>query len=189
MLGQLTGNLDALTAFGDAVGQLGGSSAMTALSRELGDEAIKLTEQGFAKEQDPYGIPWQRKRYPDGRKVLQGSTGRLAKSFAIKASGPWGVIIGSSLARSRFPQSGTGIHGPSRQPIRAKTGRALRFQSASGATLFRRSVQGQHQRRMVPVKGLPSPIWIRAIKKRAINFYNRLLTKTTRNARLSRVAA
>ncbi len=175
MRGSLTGDLTALTRFGEQVGKLGGSSAMTALSRELGDEALKLTAQGFAKEQDPYGLPWFRKSYPDGRKVLQGATGKLAKSFSIRAVGPWGVVIGSSLERSRFQQSGTGIYGSSKRRITAKSGGVLAFRSSTGATLFRRSVKGQQQRRMVPVKGLRSPIWNRALKKRAAAFYNRML--------------
>lgn len=187
-LGTLSGDLSALTHFGEAVGRLGGSSAMTALSRELGDESLKLIAEGFAKERDPYGLPWARK-YPDGRKVLDGSTHRLARSFAIKSSGPWGVIVGSNLSRSRFPQSGTGLFGPRKQRIRSRTGGMLRFTSPGGATLFRASVKGQQQRRMVPIKGLPAPVWNRAIKKRAINFYNRLLARTMRQARITRVAA
>lgn len=186
MLGSLTGDLGALTRFGETVGKLGGSGAMTALSRELGDESLKLVAQGFAKEQDPYALPWFRKSYPDGRKVLQGESGRLAKSFAVKATGPWGVIIGSSLARSRFAQSGTGLYGPKRSRIYPKAKKAMRFKGAGGA-VFARSTKGQQQRRMVPVRGVPSPLWNRALKKRAAAFYNGMLSKA--GGRVSKIAA
>lgn len=58
MRGTLTGSCDALTRFGNAVASLGSTRGMTELSRELGAEVVKLAEQGFAKEQDPYGIAW-----------------------------------------------------------------------------------------------------------------------------------
>jgi hypothetical protein len=175
--GSFTGDLSALTRFGDAIGKLGSSSTLTALNREIGDEVVKLVERGFDREQDPYLVPWHRKAWPDGRKTLQGSTGKLAKSFAIRSVGAWGVVVGSSLARSRFPQSGTGVYGPSRQRIKAKPGKALAFKSSSGATLFRASVKGQQQRRMVPVAGMPSPSWNRAIKKVAVTFLKNRLGK------------
>ena len=108
--GSLSGDINALKRFGDAIGKLGSTSVLTELSREIGDEVIKLAERGFDREQDPYGIKWYRKTYPDGRKVLSGATGKLATSFSIKAAGPWGVVVASSLTRSRFPQSGTGLY-------------------------------------------------------------------------------
>jgi hypothetical protein len=177
MRGSLTGDFSALTRFGKAIGSLSRSSVMTELSREIGDEVVKLVERGFDREQDPYGIKWYRKTFADGRKVLSGATGKLAKSFAIKSVGAWGVVVGSSLARSRFPQSGTGLYGPSKQRIKPKSGKALAFKSSSGATLFRASVKGQQQRRMVPVAGMPSPTWNRAIKKRAVAFLKARLGK------------
>jgi hypothetical protein len=85
--------------------------------------------------------------------------------------------VGSSLARSRFPQSGTGLYGPSRQRITSKSGKALAFKGASGKPLFRTSVKGQQQRRMVPVTGMPSPTWNRAIKKVAVAFLKNRLGK------------
>jgi hypothetical protein len=177
MRGSFTGDLSALTRFGDAIGKLGGSSAMTALNREIGAEVVKQIERGFAKEQDPYGLPWHRKVWPDGRKTLQGSTGKLAKSFSIKSVGAWGVIVSSNLARSRFPQSGTGLYGPNKARIKPKTGKVLAFRGAGGGTVFARSTRGQQQRRMVPVQGLPSPTWNRAIKQRAVAFLKSRLGK------------
>jgi hypothetical protein len=180
--GSLTGDFGALTRFGEVVGKLGGMGTMTELSHEMGKEVVRLAEQGFQRETDPYGVRWFRKSYPDGRKVLNGSTGKLARSFAIKSVGAFGVVVASNLARSRFPQSGTGMYGPSKQRIKPKAGKALAFKSNSGATLFRRSVKGQQQRRMVPVKGLPSPTWNRAIKKAAVAFLKKRLGKIGRAA-------
>ena len=170
MQGSLTGDIGALTRFGDAVGKLGGVQAQRELATELGDEVVKLIKQGFDREQDPYGLPWQRKSYPDGRKVLHGATGKLASSFAIKSVGAWGVVVGSSLTRARFPQSGTGIYGQSKRRIYPKAGKVLAFTGAGGGVVFARSVKGQQQRRMVPIKGLPSPVWNRALKARAKKF-------------------
>ncbi len=175
--GSLTGDLDALTRFGDRVGAFGNNATMRGLSAELGDESIKLIEKGFALEQDPYGIPWFRKHYPDGRKTLQGATGKLAKSFKVRYVGPDGVIVASSLKRSNFQQSGTGIYGPSKSIIRPKNGKYLRFTAANGSTLFRRSVKGQEQRRMVPLKTIASPMWNRALKARGIAFFKSRLSQ------------
>jgi hypothetical protein len=44
------------------------------------------------------------------------------------------------------------------------------FKGAGGKPLFRRSVKGQQQQRMVPVAALPSPSWNRTIKKVAFRF-------------------
>lgn len=178
----LTGDFRKLSKIGEAVGKLGGSSAMTALSRELGDEGVMLVARGFQREQDPYGIPWARKRYPDGRKVLSGATRKLARSFSVRVVGPWGVSIGSSLGRSRFPQSGTGIYGPKRKRIASKSGKALRFKSSSGGVIFRRSVRGQKQRRMVPVLQIQSTIWNRALRKRARDFLSRMVVGAVKRA-------
>lgn len=175
MRGTLTGSFDALTRFGSAVASLGSTRRMAELSRELGAEVVRLAEQGFAKEQDPYGIAWARKRFPDGRKTLQGATGKLAKSFGIKAVGAWGVVVASNLERSRFPQSGTGVYGPTKSRIRPKTGKALAFTSSLGKPIFRASAKGQPQRRLVPVAGLPSPTWNRALKARAVAFLKKRL--------------
>jgi len=175
--GSLTGDLDALTRFGDGVGKLASTRVMTELSRELGNEVVKLIAKGFERERDPYGLPWFRKRFPDGRKVLRGETGKLARSFGIKSVSASGVVVGSNLDRSRFQQAGTGLYGPSKQLIKSKSGKALAFKSASGVTLFRRSVKGQQQRRMVPVKGLASPSWNKALKARAKAFLMKRLVK------------
>jgi hypothetical protein len=180
--GSLSGDFSALDRFSDAIGNLGSSKVMTDLNREIGAEVVKLTERGFDREQDPYGLPWHRKAWPDGRKTLQGSTGKLAKSFSIKAVGPWGVVVASSLARSRFPQAGTGVYGPSKQRIKPKAGKALAFKSGAGATLFRASFKGQQQRRLVPVQGLPSPTWNRALASRARAFILKRLGKVARVA-------
>lgn len=187
MRGALTGDLDALTDFGEAIGQIGGPSAQAALGRALGDEAVKMTELGFARQQDPYGVPWPNKFHPDGRKTLDGATHKLAKSFSVRASGAWGAIIGSNLSRSRFQQSGTGLYGPRRSRIRSTSGKVMAFRGAGGGMVFTRSTRGQQQRRLVPVQGIPSPFWNRALRKRAAAHLNGLLAQT--GGKVTKIAA
>ena len=68
-------------------------------------------------------------------------------------------------------------YGRSKARITSKSGKALAFKGASGKPLFRRSVKGQQQRRIVPVAGLPSPSSNRAIKKVAVTFLKDRLGK------------
>lgn len=143
---------------------------MTAAHDEVAQEALDLIDRGFQGERDPYGIPWFRKRFPDGRAVLDGETHQLRKSFKILYTDAHRALVGSALGRSRFQQGGTGLYGPSRQRIRSKSGKVMRWTSGGGA-VFARSTRGQQQRRMVPVYGFPSPIWNRAMRKRLKNFF------------------
>lgn len=177
MRGSLTGDFDALIRFGDAVGKLAKPSTMTALAKDLADEALNLVQQGFVKQQDPYGRPWYPKKYPDGRRILRGKSGQLEKSFFRAYVGPDGAIITSRAFHSKFAQSGTGIYGPSRKPIRSKAGKVLRFRGSGGKWIFRTQVDGSPQRIIVPLKGRPSATWNRALKARAAAFMRGRLSK------------
>ncbi len=176
MQGTLTGDFGALDRFGLKVGNLGRPPVLKALNAALGDEALNLIQQGFASQQDPYGRPWFPKRFPDGRRILRRG-GALEKSWFRKYLGPDAVIVGSRAYHAKFAQSGTGIFGPSRKPITAKTGRALRFRGPGGKYIFRKSVDGSPQRMMIPAKGFPSVIWNRALRARAAAFMRSQLSK------------
>jgi hypothetical protein len=177
----LTGDLDALTRFGARVAALGKPSTMTALSKALADEALNLLQQGFVKQQDPYGKPWFPKRFNDGRRILRGKTGQLEKSFYRAYAGADGAII-TSRARHAFVTLGTGVYGPRKQPIKAKPGKALRFRGPGGGWMFRKQVDGSPQRLVMPLPGKPSPIWNRALKARAKAFLLQRLGKVGRAA-------
>lgn len=177
MQGSLTGDFAALERFGKKVGELGGNRALTALSKALGAEAIVQARDGLREERDPYGQKWAKKVFPDGNKILRKS-GKLYSGWYLSSVGPGGYTLSNTQDYAKFSK-GTGVYGPSGQPIRPKTAKALRVPGpvrrggggrfTSGAAFFR-SVKGQPQRLMVPVKGRPSPIWMRALKKRATQF-------------------
>jgi len=161
----LSGDFGKLNAIGKRVASLGEPAAFREIAQSVGKEALELVDKGFARESDPYGVPWYRKSYPDGRSILQGASGKLRKSFQITYVSPDAVTVGSGLARALFAQGGTGLYGPTKARIRAK-GKAMRFTGSNGSTLFRRSVKGQQQRRMLPVKWMSSAPWNRAINVR-----------------------
>lgn len=175
MRGILTGDFDELVAIGNRVAKMGSPAAMRALSAELADEALFQIQQGFAQERDPYGRPWYPKKYPDGRKTLRGQSGKLIGSFRRLYVGPDAAIIGSTARHAIFPQTGTGIFGPSGSRIYPKRGKALRFRGPTGGFLYAKSVEGSRQRMMVPKQGIPAPIWTLAIKRRAQAFLRKKL--------------
>jgi len=74
-------------------------------------------------------------------------TARLINSLTLGGEGndfipiPGGYRVGTNLAYARMVQEGTGIYGPSGEPITPKTGKYLVF-TANGRTYFMRSVRG-----------------------------------------------
>jgi len=56
-----------------------GGRVLEAASHGMGTSTLALIDEGFDKEQDPYGQRWAPKKRPDGRRVLQGPTGRLRR--------------------------------------------------------------------------------------------------------------
>jgi phage gpG-like protein len=172
-IGTLTGDLDSLVLFGERVGALGSDRVIRGLYKELADEALFQIQDGFAKERDPYGRPWFPKKHNDGRRILRGASGKLIKSFRRLYLGADAAIVGSTAFHAKFAQTGTGIHGPSKRRIYPKLGRALRFKGPGGKFIFAKSVEGSRQRMMVPLKGLPAPIWMLAMRRRAKSYLQR----------------
>jgi hypothetical protein len=173
----LTGDFSKLEAFGRRVEKLGSDASMRALARDIADEALFQVQKGFVEQRDPYGSPWAPKKFPDGRSILRGTSGRLERSFVRLYVGPDAVIIGSKAAYARFIQSGTGLYGPSKERIAPKKGkRAMRFKSG-GRWMFAKSVEGSPARMMVPSGTRLPPDWARAIKQRTIAFLRNRLIK------------
>ncbi|HKO46864.1 MAG TPA: hypothetical protein VJV79_04035, partial [Polyangiaceae bacterium] len=75
--------------------------------------------------------------------------------------GPDAVIVGNRQRYAAF-QSGTGVYGPTGQPIKPKLGKALSFR-AGGRRFAFKSVRVAPPRLMVPRKGELPFTWNRAI--------------------------
>lgn len=161
----LSGDFGSLTAFGNRVGGLANPSFMRQVSKEIADEGLNLVQVGFSQQRNPYGSPWFPKKYPDGRSILRGSSGKLERSFIRLYAGPDAAIIGSKAREAVFAQSGTGIYGPRKQRITPKRGRALRFK-IGGRWAFAKSVEGSRQRLMMPLEHRPSIYWGKAFQAR-----------------------
>jgi len=87
--------------------------------------ALSALEERFATATDPRGQPWK----PSLRAQLEGGqtlsdTGRLRRSFSVRATGPWGFSIGTNVRYAAPHQFGA--------TITPKRARYLRFRLAGG---------------------------------------------------------
>lgn len=177
---RLDGDFGALEAWGERAGSLGSNASMRGLSRELADEGLFQVQLGFQQQRDPYGLRWARKEFPDGARILHRS-GRLRSSWRRFAVFVDGFTIGSAAWYSKFHQSGTGIYGPRKRPIRPKRAGVLRFK-AGGRFRFAREVRGSVPRKMVPDRGRPSQRWSIAFRTRAIAYLSQRMSGSSRMA-------
>ena len=72
-------------------------------------------------------------------------TGALAKSIKVTQVHIDGAIafrVGTDLPYWRYVHDGTGIYGPTGQPIRPKHAKALRWRGPGGEAIFARQVKG-----------------------------------------------
>lgn len=182
--GQLTGDLEALTRFGDRVAEIGSKRVLTQLNKELAQEAIVQARDGFREERDPYGAKWPRKVFPDGRKILRKSE-KLYNGFKVLRADSTGFEISNVEDHARFT-FGTGLWGPRKQRIYPKQARALVIGGSQGRAagtgqytrnLAFRSVKGSPPRLIVPQGSRRSSIWDRAFKRRATAFLAQYFTK------------
>lgn len=182
--GSLAGDLEALTRFGDRVAEIGSARVLTRLNTELAKEAIIQARDGFREERDPYGKKWPPKVFPDGRKILRHND-KLYNGFRVTRANANGFEITNVEPHAKFT-FGTGIYGKRGQRIYPKRARALVIGGSQGRNastgqftrnLAFRSVKGSPQRLIVPLPGKPSPIWQRALKKRATNFLVKYFAK------------
>jgi hypothetical protein len=182
--GMLAGDLDALTRFGERVGQIGSQRTLAKLNQELAQEAIVQARDGFREERDPYGKKWPEKVFPDGRKILRKSE-KLYNGFKVLRADARGFEITNVEEHAKYT-FGTGLWGPKKSRIYPKTAKALVIggsQGRSGSTgqftrnIAFRSIKGSPPRLIVPLAGKPSPIWQRAFKQRATKFLSQYFTK------------
>lgn len=69
----------------------------------------KQVESGFARQSDPYGRRWNKKERPDGRRVLQGKTGKLRNDMRLSIKPSGGFKIVAPVDYASFHQSGTSV--------------------------------------------------------------------------------
>jgi phage gpG-like protein len=125
----------------------------------LGVAAVKLVADGFRREKDPYGNPWEGLRYRKG-KILR-RTGRMFNSTAYAAS-PRRVTVAITARYSIYHQKGTA-------PRRRRT---------ASLALARAGLRGGDgsipARPMVPDdRGLP-PAWEQVLQRDTTAFLRRL---------------
>lgn len=159
---QINGDLAALEVFGNRVGNVGSNASMRGLSRAIGDELLFQVQTGFSTQTDPYGQPWAKKVIPDGNPPLTGPRRKLRVGWYLKYAGPDAAIIGNRETYAKF-QGGTGVFGPSGQPIKPKHKGALSWKGIGGRRFAFKSVRGAPPRLMVPRKGEMPFTWNRAI--------------------------
>lgn len=67
-------------------------------SRAMAKATLKLIDQGFQGEKDPYGTRWKKKKKPDGRKTLHGPTGRLRRGWKARGVSRRGFTVAPSVS-------------------------------------------------------------------------------------------
>lgn len=166
----VSGDFRLLEVWARKIAEVGGSKGLQELSDVLAEEALDLVAEGFRKEKDPYGKRWARKKHSDGRQVLVGRTARLRRGWHRKASSPRGFKIGPAVNYARYHQSGTGIHGPSKRPIRPVKAKMLSWKVGS-TRYYAKEVAGSPARKMVPDRGKLPPVWRRHLSLAARDYF------------------
>ncbi len=161
---QFTGDFRELERWAKQVEQAGKTKILVELNKVLAEEVIDLVAEGFSRQTDPYGKRWKGKAIPDGRAVLTGRTSRLRNGWKRSRLSAAGFTITPSVRYAGYHQTGTGIHGPSGQPIRPKRAKALSFKAggnrkSKAGKFFARSVKGAPARKMVPDDGALPARW------------------------------
>jgi hypothetical protein len=102
----LTGDFHVLDSWQREIADLASPSSIAEVSKSLGEESLALTDQEFAQQRDPSGVPWAPKKRPDGRLVGQGRTGNLRGSYRLKLVSRFGFTIGSDARYRRWFHGG-----------------------------------------------------------------------------------
>ena len=84
-------------------------NAIQNATRAMGDETLRLIEEGFAKQQSPDGASWAPKKRPDGRSILVGRTRRLRSGNRLVPLRR-GFIIRNNTPYASFHMTGTTRH-------------------------------------------------------------------------------
>jgi hypothetical protein len=170
----INGDTSQLEVFGVRIAKAGSNATLRGLSRALGNEELFQVQVGFQQQRDPYGEPWRPKVIPDGNPILTGKRRKLRVGWYLKYVGSDAVIIGNRERYAVFTR-GTGIYGPTGQPIRPKRAKVLSWKGAGGQRFAFRSVRGAPPRLMVPRSELPLT-WDRALVATAREYMRARLT-------------
>lgn len=81
-----------------------GDVMLAAVSAACSAEILRLIQQEFRDQQDPYGKAWKAKKRDDGRPILDKS-GDLKGSFGVKRVGARGFEINSSVPYMPYHQN------------------------------------------------------------------------------------
>lgn len=94
-------------------------------------------------------------------------TGRMWQSIGISQSSADSIDIGTNVKYARWFQEGTGIYGPTGQPIKPKTGNVLSWE-VNGVRYFAKSVDGMPARPFLLITDTERKkiraIWVRRAK-------------------------
>jgi hypothetical protein len=77
------------------------------MSRDMAEEALNLTKEGWRKQANPYGKRWKAKKKRDGRQVLVGRTARLKGGWYVRKANRGGFTIAPSVGYAGYHQTGT----------------------------------------------------------------------------------
>lgn len=118
------GDFGKLDRFIKSLETLADDRTLTALNKNLAEEALGLIADGFKSQSDPYGAGWKPKKKPDGRAILVRS-GRMRASWHVSQVTARSFTVSSSVTYAPFHQGGTRymdarrmVPGPGRLPRR-----------------------------------------------------------------------
>lgn len=100
------GDFGKVDRFIKALTSLADTRTLTALSKNMAEEALSLVADGFRAQSDPYGRGWRPKKRPDGRAILV-RQGRLRRSWHISKVTARDFTVSASVTYAKFHQSGT----------------------------------------------------------------------------------
>lgn len=92
-------------------------SLIPKLAEELGEQSLRLVQEGFAHGVSPYGTPWEPNQTGTPPLVR---TGRLAASYSVApySYGGHGFILSSSAPHAKYNQAQRRNRNGSRAPAR-----------------------------------------------------------------------
>lgn len=165
---EFTGAFEQLEAFADKIEKM--PDALALVSEQLAEETIELIREGFETSTDPRGHRWRPLVLRDGRPLED--SGGLKASWHRRAATREGFSVASAKRYAIYHQRGTGIYGPRKQPIKPVHAKALRLPGG----IFRSSVKGAPQRKMVPGRNPLPEKW----RKRYVSTAQEVLTEIFR---------
>lgn len=170
----ITGDWGDLDSLIDGLRRIQDDANRSGLAESLAHSLIDGAHQCFADSADPYGRPWAPLVIRDGKPLLD--SGQLRNSIHAAEASAVKIRIASNAVYSDHVALGTGIYGPTRQPIRPRDAKALRIPGVG----LRASVKGSPPRPFFPsdARGLP-PMWRSELEEAVIEWLEEQLPDPT----------